>query len=114
MICDTELSKNKKIMRGERNVSATFVIFQPENDMKVHNNPRVFIKQQTKKTKKHVQIVPSVSSSIYIAQELKLIKRLAGNDPRLSEKELKKLGKWLQLRSNSSNRAYSLCYCLMI
>ena len=40
-----------------------------------------------------------------VAHELKFIKRLAGNDPQLSEKELKKLGKWLQLRSDSSNRA---------
>lgn len=66
--------------------------------------PRVFVKQ-SKKMKKKVPIMPNVSASIYVAQELKFIKRLAGNDPRLSEKELKKLGKWLQLRSNSSNRA---------
>lgn len=73
-------------------------------NMKVQSNPRVLIKQ-TKKMKKKVQVIPNVSASIYVAQELKFIKRLAGNDPRLSEKELKKLGKWLQLRSNSSNRA---------
>lgn len=71
-------------------------------------NPRVFLKQTNlvnksgKKMKKKVLTTPP---SIYVAQELKFIKRLAGNDPRLSEKELKKLGKWLQLRSNSSNRA---------
>ncbi len=75
--------------------------------MKVHssNHPRVLLKQQTKKMKKKVQIIPNVNATLYVAQELKFIKRLAGNDPRLSEKELKKLGKWLQLRINSSNRA---------
>ncbi|KAJ6637031.1 Ribosomal RNA processing protein 1 like [Pseudolycoriella hygida] len=49
------------------------------------------------------EIVPNGSASNFVAYELKLIKQLAGNDSRLSEKVLKKLGKWLQLRSNSSN-----------
>lgn len=77
---------------------------EASSNMKVHNNPRVFVKQ-SKKMKKKVQLIPNLSASV--AQELKFIKRLAGNDSRLSEKTLKNLGKWLQLRSNSSNRAYN-------
>lgn len=74
------------------------------SNMKVQSNTRVSTKQSNK-MKKKVQPIPNTSASVYIAHELKFIKRLAGNDPRLSEKELRKLGKWLLLRSNSTNRA---------
>lgn len=39
-----------------------------------------------------------------IAQEIKFAKLFAGNDTKLSEKQLKRLRRWLKIRSNSSFR----------
>lgn len=41
-----------------------------------------------------------------IAQELKFVKLLAGNDPRVVEKHLRSLKKWLHIRSQSSFGKY--------
>lgn len=41
-----------------------------------------------------------------VAQELKFAKLLAGNDARISQKQLAKLQKWLKIRSQSSYREY--------
>lgn len=43
-----------------------------------------------------------------IAQEIKFAKLFAGNDTKLSEKELKRLRRWLKIRSSSSFRKCSL------
>lgn len=44
--------------------------------------------------KKKVQIIPNLSAKV--AKELKFIKRVAGNDSRLSEETLEKLAEWIQ------------------
>lgn len=41
-----------------------------------------------------------------VAQELKFAKLLAGNDAQTSQNQLKKIEKWLKIRSQSSFREY--------
>lgn len=54
------------------------------------------------------EIVPEkLSKEVYvIAQELKIIRSLSGNNPVHRAKQIKKLRRWLTLRSNSSYRKF--------
>lgn len=51
---------------------------------------------------------PSVNKIQLIGQEIKIAKILAGNNTKLGEKQLNKLKKWLQIRSNSSFRKFHI------
>lgn len=46
-----------------------------------------------------------------VAQEIKFAKLFAGNNTRISEKQLNKLKQWFQIRSRSSFRKYSIWSC---
>lgn len=49
-----------------------------------------------------------------VAQELKFAKLLAGNDPKISQKQLIKLQKWLKIRSQSSYRKYFFFFLTLL
>lgn len=49
-----------------------------------------------------------------IAQEIKFAKVFAGNDTKVSEKQLKRLRRWLKIRSASSFRKYYITYIYML
>lgn len=51
--------------------------------------------------------LPKKQRLFLLAQEIKFAKYLAGNDVRFSDKQLKKLKKWLKLRSQSNYRKYN-------
>lgn len=44
-----------------------------------------------------------------VAQEIKFAKLFAGNNTKISEKQLNKLKTWFQIRSRSSFRKYIIC-----
>lgn len=72
-------------------------------------NKKNFKKKNNTKTEENEapQVVPSVKTKVHLmAQELKFVKTLAGNDALLRDKILKNLKKWLISRSKSSFRKF--------